>query len=114
MTSYLFPPVARYQLPLSLGQDLVVDFQNKDTSGNPLNYPDAATVTLVIDAATQVTVDADVSTYHAVCYLASSSADLISPGVLWRAIASVPGGLGTPETVDVALVNGTVVRSDGR
>jgi hypothetical protein len=110
----LFNPPASYTLPLSKGQDLVVDFQNQDTSGNPLAYADGTTVTLVIDATTQVTAVATISTYHAVCYLPYTSTDLISPSALWRAIAEIPGGLGTPASIEVVLVNGTVVRSDGR
>src|ERR1700752_3289091 len=99
----LFNPPAQYTLPLSLGQDLVVDFQNQDTSRNPLNYPGGTTVTLVIDTNPQIVADATISTYHAVCYIASTTVDAVSPGVLWRCLAVVAGGTGTPSTVEVVL-----------
>jgi hypothetical protein len=109
----LFPPPARYALPLSMGQDLVVDFQSVDSSENPVNYADGVTVTLTISTPSPVTATATVSTYHAVCYVAATTVNAIPNGVEWRCVAAVPGGLGTPGTVDVVLANGKTLRADG-
>lgn len=114
----LFTPPASYQLPLSRGQDLVVDFQNQDSNGNAVNYPDGATVTLVIDrvagGSPSVSTAATISGNHAVCYLSHTTTDHIYDGAQWRCVAVIPGGLGTPATVNVVLVNGTVSKGDGQ
>lgn len=117
VADFLFNPPASYELPLALGQDLVVDFQNTDANGNPVNYPVGATVTLVIDSSDgspAVSAVATISTSHAVCYVAHTTTDLITTGPLWRCLITVPGGLGTPGTVELVAANGVTSRHDGR
>lgn len=110
----LFNPPARYTLPLSKGQDLVVDFQSKDSAGNPADYAPGAIVTLVLDTATPVTATATVNSDHAICYLPYTDVDQIPPSTVWRVVATIPGGTGTPPTIETVLANGTVARFDGR
>lgn len=113
MASNLFTPTASYALPLSLGQDLVVDFQSVDTNQNAVDYPGGATVTLIIEGTPAVSVDATVSGNHAVCYVPSSTTDDVLARARWRCVANLPGGLGTPPTINMTLANGTVARFDG-
>lgn len=112
----LFDAPASYELPLTLGRDLFVDFQNRDTNGNPLDWPGSATVTLKIDpyrGSDPISADAEIEGSHAVCYVACATTDQVSGEPLWRCAAVLPGGLGTPDTIDDVLADGIVRRRDG-
>lgn len=112
----LFAPPSVYTLPLSLGQDLVVDFQRQDsTGGTPVftDYDVGTTVTLQIDpplgtTAVQLAAQAVITGYHAVVTVPSTTTDLIVKRVLWRAIITLPDG------THLVPVNGLVARYDGK
>lgn len=110
MAGNLISPPAEFVLPLSLGGDLVINFQQVDSNGAFLAYASGVTVTLDIDTATGLSQAAVVSGHDAVVTVVSAVADLIPFGVLWRLIVTTPG---SPAT-NVVAVNGTVGRFDGR
>lgn len=119
----LFTPPQVFELPLSKGGDLYLDFIYKplvvDENGEPIldngqkqyavaDYPDGATVKLVIDADDPIVVEADISDEHAIVWEQSEVADLIPKNRLWRAVITYSNGL------DVVLCNGVTVRKDGK
>ena len=104
----LFTPPAMFTLPLAQGQDLSIDFQNQDSSQNPLNYANGTTVTLQIDAPTQIVADAIVSTFHATVLVPAATVDAVTSRTLWRCIVTLPNG------TNVVPCNGTVARFDGK
>lgn len=119
----LFSSPQVFDLPLSKGGDLYVDFIYKplvvDEQGNPVlvngqrqyevaDYPDGATVKLVIDADEPIVIDADITDSHAICWEQSDVVDMIPKGKLWRAIVTYVNGL------DVVLCNGVTTRRDGK
>ncbi|UXA09627.1 hypothetical protein KXD96_28110 (plasmid) [Mycobacterium sp. SMC-2] len=108
----LFTPGAKiYELPVVVGQDLVVDFQNQDADGNPVDYAPGVALTLEVYlwADGVITADAEISANHAVCYMPHTMIDQVPENALWRCVLTVPGGLGTPDTVKLVPVNGTIV-----
>ncbi|CQD03842.1 hypothetical protein BN000_00663 [Mycobacterium europaeum] len=108
----LFTPGAQvYDLPIIIGEDLVVDFQNQDANGNPVDYAPGVALRLDIYLWAEgiMSAQAQISTNHAVCFLPHSRTDQIAQGVYWRCVLTVPGGLGTPASVDIVPVNGAVV-----
>lgn len=122
--SNLFSPPPVFNLPLSLGGDLQVDFVHKplvvDGSNQPVldangkrqyavaNYPAGASVKLVIESDPEIVVNATINGSHAVLHLDHTVADTIRRGTLWAAIIRYSNG------VDKVMCNGKVVRSDGR
>lgn len=106
-TLFEIPPI--FDLPLSKGKDLVVDFTQK-VDGVLTAYAPGVTVTLVIDTDTPVTATAVITTHHAVCRIESAVADTIPKGKLWRVVVSYPDD---PTTEDVPM-NGRTIRADGR
>lgn len=111
----LFTPGAQvFELPVVIGQDLVVDFQNQDANGNPVDYAPGVGLRLEVYlwADGVVTADATISTNHAVCFLPHSMVNQVPENALWRCVLTVPGGLGTPDTVQLVPVNGTVAVYD--
>lgn len=107
----LFDPPPIYNLPLSYGNDVRLDFQNVLPGSSPASYQNYAagtTAQLVIGkpGAILATANAVISTYHAVVRLESSVADGIKAGSLWRFIVSNSGD-------DVVACNGKTVRFDG-
>jgi hypothetical protein len=115
MTSTLYRPPLVCNLPLSTGQDLLVDFQCQDGDGNPVDYPDGVTVTLVIELwrLGLVSAPAVMSGANAVCFVAHQTTDQMDDGTIWRCQVTTPGSLGTPATINVVPVNGTTKRYDG-
>jgi hypothetical protein len=107
----LFPTPTKLDLPLSKGNDLLVNFRN-NPSGDGVTFTDwgvGVTVTLVVDGATPVNAVASISGAVASVRVDSSTCDLVKNGVLWRLLVDTPG---TPDTQTVAA-NGKVVRADG-
>lgn len=107
----LFNPPQVFSLPLSLGGDLVVDFQNNPSGDGStfVAWADGVTVTLVIDAATPVMAAATITGAHAVIHVPYALVDVVKAKTLWRLLVVTPG---SPSTETVA-VNGLVVRADG-
>lgn len=103
------PPT--YELPLSKGGDLVINFQQVDPDDAEafLEYGDGVSVTLTIDTAPPTVASAEVDGYDAVVRVESEVADLIKKGTNWRVVVSTPG---SPST-EIVAANGTVVRFDG-
>lgn len=108
----LFDPPPIYTLPLVKGQDLVIDFKNKQPGSDPAVYIDydvGVTVTLTIDTDTPTVAAAVITGHHAVCRVESTASDAIPKGKLWRCVVSLPG---SPSTERVP-VNGKTERFDG-
>lgn len=107
----LFDPPPVYDLPLSKGGDLSVDFLN-NPSGDQVTFVDygvGVTVTLVIDTTPPTTAVAAVSTYHAAVKVESTVTDAIASRLGWRLIVSSP----TTPTTETVAANGKVKRFDG-
>jgi hypothetical protein len=107
----LFEPPPVYELPLSKGGDLSVDFLN-NPSGDDTTYVDygvGVTVTLIIDTDPVTTSTADVSTFHAAVKIESTVTDLIAKSTPWRLIVSSP----TTPTTETVAANGKVKLFDG-
>jgi hypothetical protein len=106
----LFDPPPVYTLPLSLGGDLSVDFQNNPSGDNQtfVDYGVGVTVTLVIDTDPALEVDADVTDYHAVVKVESEVTDLIDTDTKWRLIVASP----TTPTTETVAARGKVKRFD--
>jgi hypothetical protein len=110
-TPNLFPPPPKYVLPLSLGGDLSVDFQNNPSGDGTtfVNYATGVTVTLILDITTPVQAPATISTYHAAVKIESAVTDTIPNATKWRLIVSSP----TSPTTETVAAYGTVKRFDG-
>ena len=108
MTNLVNPP-KNFTLPLSRGQDLVIDFQNQDTNGASLDYPDGTTLTLIIDGAVPVSQAATISGGHAMVFVPYTTTDQILARVTWRCVIDLPG---SPD-VHIVPCNGTTSRADG-
>jgi hypothetical protein len=120
----LFASPAVYELPLSRGGDLyvtlvykplVVDVDGEpilDGQGNrqyaPADFPDNSTISLVIDHDTPITIDGTIDGSAAIFMEDKAVVDDVKKGKLWRIVLAYDGGL------DQVLVNGTVVRADGK
>lgn len=98
----------KYSLPLTKGQDLVIDFKQK-IDDEYVDYDNDVTVSLVIDTSTPIVANAVIDGYHAVCRVESTAADAVPAGVLWRLVFSTAGSPSTERVV----INGKVVRADG-
>ncbi len=111
MTAPLFPPPPKYVLPLSLGGDLSVDFQNNPSGDGAtfVNYAGGVTVTLIVDTTTPIQATATISTYHAVVKIESTVTDTVPGGTKWRLIVSTP----TSPTTETVAAYGAVKRFDG-
>jgi hypothetical protein len=96
----LFEPPPVYELPLSKGGDLSVDFLNNGVG---------VTVTLIIDTEPAITKLAAVSTFHAAVKIESTVTDGIAKNTPWRLIVSSP----TSPTTETVAANGKVKRFDG-
>jgi hypothetical protein len=107
----LFTPPPVFDLPLSKGGDLSVDFLNNPSGDGTtfVDYGAGVTVTLVIDTEPVTTAPAVVSTYHAAVKLESTVTDAILPRTPWRLIVSSP----TTPTTETVAANGKVKRFDG-
>ena len=100
-----------YDLPLSYGNDIRLDFRNVVPGSSPVayqNYGAGTTAQLVVGkpGAIVATASAVISTYHATVRVESTVADGIKANVLWRFIVSNGGD-------DVVACNGKTVRYDG-
>lgn len=106
----LFDPPPTYDLPLSKGGDLSVDFQNNPSGDNTtfVDYGSGVTVTLLIDTNPQLTAAATVSGHHATVKVESTVADEIAPRTPWRLIVSSP----TSPTTETVAAYGKVKRFD--
>lgn len=132
--AYLFDPIPRRELPLSKGDDLHFIFVYKplvtDVEGRPLDendvpttdptkfryeetdYPSGVEIRLEIDASLTNTIvvpgviDGSKALFHE-DYTNIDPID-VRTGALWRVVMT------HPDERDQGLVNGTVVRSDGR
>jgi hypothetical protein len=104
----LYPPPAVFDLPLSLGRDLSVDFQRQDSLGNPVDYDVGTVVNLIIDSTPQTIAPATVTGNHATVLVGSDTVDAINRGLLWRCRVTLPDG------THVIPCNGIVARYDGR
>ena len=103
---FAIPP--RGTLPISKGGDIVVDFRQK-IDGVYTDYSPGVVVKLEIDTSPQViSVNAAITTYHAVCRVESDAADGVHEGTTWRCIVSYP----TIPTTEVIAMNGITVRAD--
>ena len=107
----LFPPPPSFDLPLSLGQDIIIAFNNKVPNSNPVEYvdfPAGTTVTLAIGKLDKVTsADAIIVGHTATVRIDSVLADDIKDKAPWRCIVSSEDG------DDLVAINGKVVRHDG-
>lgn len=120
-TPFLFSPPPKYYLPLSLGGDLVVDFQNNPSGDEAtfVNYASGVSVTLIIDTTVAITAAATVSGYHANVLIPNDNTEATTLG-LTAGADSVPAGTGwrlivattTPAT-EIVAAYGTVKRFDG-
>lgn len=109
----LFDPPPIYDLPLVKGQDLVVDFKNKQPGSNPAVYIDydvGVTVAMIIDTDPVTTAEAEITGHHAVCRVESEDSDVIAKGLLWRCLVTLPGS----PTTERVPVNGETKRYDGK
>lgn len=115
MTASLGSPPPVCNLPLSTGQDLVVDFECQDGNGNSVDYPDGVSVTLIVELwrLGLVSAPAVMTGSHAVCYVSHQTTDQLDDGTIWRCQVTAPGSLGTPPTINLVPVNGTTKRYDG-
>jgi hypothetical protein len=115
MTSVLQPPPLTCDLPLTTGQDLLVNFQCQDVAGNAVDFPDDITVTLSIEMWRLGTVLARgvVNGANAVCFVSHQTVDQLDDGTLWSCKVTAPGSVGTPDTINLVPVNGTTKRFDG-
>lgn len=104
MTDLLFPTPPIFNLPLSKGGDLEVDFMNK-VDGVYTDYADGVSITLVIDTDSPLTADAVMTGHHAVCTVQSEDADDVKSGTRWRCVLTTDS--------DIVVANGRVVRADG-
>lgn len=110
MMAMLIPAPTSFSLPLSLGGDLVIDFQQVDpVTKSPVAYGGGITLTLIIDANTPITALATISVADATVQIESSVCDTIKAGTPFRLIERVPG---SPATNTVVLY-GNVTRFDG-
>lgn len=112
--AWLFDPPETYDLPVSLGGDIIVTFKNRTPNSDPVeytDYPNNVAVKLVIGVGDNaIEAPATIDGHDAVCRIESEVADTIVDGSLWRVIVSVTNG----EVIDnLPALNGTVVRSDG-
>lgn len=95
--SYLFDPPPKYDLPLSQGQDLSVDFRNNPSGDGTtfVDYEPGVTAQLVIKTDPPIVADADIDGYHAYVKIESTVTD------------DIPGGQDAPKwryTVTTATV----------
>lgn len=107
-TLFAPPPIA--SLPLSLGQDLRVTFNNAP-AGVYTAYPAGATVTLVIDTVPPTTGDATIEGYSAIVTIPYTDTDPIPKSVKWRCLVTLPDEIAGE--LNVVAINGQTVRSDG-
>lgn len=105
----LYPPPPVYDLPLSLGGDLIVDFVRVDTNGDPLAYDPGTIVKLTIDTAPATTATATITDEHALVKIESTALDPIPKRTLWRAVVS----LTTDPSTELVVANGKTSRADG-
>jgi hypothetical protein len=118
----LFPPPPVYDLPLSKGGDLYVDFVYKpvvvDDDGEPVlvdgeyqfeeaDFPSGSSVKLTIDSDPEVSATAVIDGSHAVVQSDYLSVDAVKGGKFWRLVITYADGL------DEVLANGKTIRKDG-
>ena len=112
----LFNPPQSYDVPVSLGGDLLVTFKNKTPGSNPavyIDYPINTSMKMLIGKGdTVIEIDGVIDGSDAVFRLESEVADTIKSGVGWRLIFSIDNGENEPVD-DIVIINGKVVRVDG-
>ena len=112
----LFNPPQSYEIPVSLGGDLLVTFKNKVPDTIPpeyTDYPDNLSIKLLIGKGdSMIQLDGVITGSDAVFRLESEVADTIKAGVSWRLIFSIfdPN---SELTDDIVALNGRMVRVDG-
>lgn len=107
----LFEPPPTYNLPLVKGQDLVVDFKNRQPDSNPpeyLPYAEGTSVSLIIDTDPPTVAPAVLDGIHAVCRLESEVCDRIPARVPWRCRITLD------DDVDLVAIHGVTTRFDGK
>lgn len=106
----LFTPPPVFELPLSKGGDLSVDFQNNPSGDGTtfVDYDAGVTVTLVIDTEPGLSTLAVVSGHHAAVKIESTVTDAIAARVPWRLVVSSP----TSPTTETVAANGKTKRFD--
>jgi hypothetical protein len=112
MSDLLFDPPEMYDLPVSLGRDIIVEFKNAVPNSDPIeytDYPAGTTVTLVITKGITEFASAvgEISGYSAICKIKHDVADTVKTGMFWRCSVTLP------DEDEVVGVNGMVVRYDG-
>ncbi|PPJ31855.1 hypothetical protein C5E45_32715 [Nocardia nova] len=121
-TEPLIPPPATRTLPVSLDSDLVVDFRNRNPDDHTqfIDYPAGVTGVLTIyqdlkTASTErITAEGIPSGYHCVIKVPASDLNAVKAGTLWSFRLAYPDTDFVDGTYDKAVVNGEIVRSDGR
>jgi hypothetical protein len=119
----LFDPPPVYDLPLSKGGDLRVDFIYQplvvDEDGAPVlldgelqyettDYPVGASLRLVIDSTPPIEADAVITGSVASVRVDKAETDPVPGRVFWRAVLTFGDG------TDVVARNGRTVRKDGK
>lgn len=120
--AWLIEPPDNFDLPVSKGGDLQAVFIYKpivvDENGLPVllngkpqyqvtDFPPGATVTLVVESTPPISGEAVIIGPKATVSIDKAEADTIKSYQLWRLVMTVG-------TLDEVLVNGQIVRSDGR
>jgi len=112
----LFNPPQSYDIPVSLGGDLLVTFKNKVPGSDPVTYTDYPVGTsikmLIGKGDSLIQINGVINGSDAVFRLESEVADTIRSGVSWRLIFSIVDD-NAQLTDDIVIMNGRVVRVDG-
>lgn len=110
MSELLFKPPPIRDLPLTKGQDLIVNFKNRIPNVTPAQYQpyeSGVSVLLVIETSPATEVLATIDGENAVCKVESTETDTIRDGTLWRAVVNFP------DNINLVAINGATVRWDG-
>jgi hypothetical protein len=118
MSTPLFNPPPAWVLPVSLGQDIIVTFQNVVPGSDPVAYqnfpPTVLSVSLVIGKLnnTLATGIAVISGSNATCRIPFATADSLKNDTPWRCVVVVQDSDGI-NTDHLTPINGVVHRYDG-
>lgn len=111
----LFNPPQSYEIPVSLGGDLLITFRNRVPDSNPIeytDYPENSSLKLIIGKGdTAIQINGVMNGSDAVFRLESEVVDTIKSGLSWRLIFSLAEE-GEPID-DIVIINGRMVRVDG-
>lgn len=121
-TEPLIPPPATRILPISLDGDLVVNFRNRDPADRTqfLDYPDGVTgvFTIYQDLKTagteRIARTGTPSGHNLVIKVPGTLLLPLKSGTLWGFRLLYPDPDFEDGTYDIAVVNGEIVRADGR